>query len=96
MDIVKITKQEFLAGSGIDPAALCIWLEEEWLIPDGSSGEMLFSDIDVARAGLVRDLRDRMGVNDVGVGLVLDLVDQLHGMRRTLLELRHAIRETST
>jgi chaperone modulatory protein CbpM len=88
---MKINKQRFLAVSGIDPAALNIWLEEEWLVPDKSSGEMLFSDIDIARAHFVRDLHDRMAVNDAGVGLVLDLVDQLHGLRRTLSELRYAI-----
>ena len=93
---MKITKQEFLVLSGVDPAALYIWLEEKWLVPDESSTEMLFSEIDIARAQLVRDLRDRMGINDAGVGVVLDLVDQLHGLRRTLLELRYAMRDTST
>jgi chaperone modulatory protein CbpM len=92
---MNITKQEFLALSGVDPAGLYIWLEEKWLVPDESSTEMLFSEIDVARAQLVRDLRDRMGINDAGVGVVLDLVDQLHGLRRTLSELRYALRDAS-
>ncbi len=93
---MKVTTQEFLVLSGVDPAALYMWLEEKWLVPDGSSTEMLFSEIDIARAQLVRDLRDRMGINDAGVGVVLDLVDQLHGLRRTLSELRYALRDTST
>ena len=93
---MKITKQEFLALSGVDPAALYIWLEKKWLVPDESSTEMFFSDIDVARAHLVRDLQDKMGINDAGVGVVLDLIDQLHGLRRTLSELRYTIRDTST
>jgi chaperone modulatory protein CbpM len=84
---MKITKQEFLDVSGLDPAALYMWLEEKWLVPDGSSTEMLFSEIDIARAQFVRDLRDRMGIDDAGVGVVLDLVDQLHGLRRTLSEM---------
>jgi hypothetical protein len=29
--------------------------------------------------------------NDPGIGVVLDPVDQLHGLRRTLLQLRYAI-----
>jgi chaperone modulatory protein CbpM len=32
------------------------------------------------------------GVNDEGVGVILNLVDQLYGMRRTLMELGHAVR----
>lgn len=93
---MKVTKQEFLAVTGVGPEDLCIWLEEKWLVPDESSREMFFSDIDVARAHLVRDLQDKMGINDAGVSVVLDLVDQLHGLRRTLSELRDAIRETGT
>jgi hypothetical protein len=29
------------------------------------------------------------GVNDAGVGVILRLLDQLHGLRRTLMELRN-------
>jgi len=64
----------------------------EWLIPGGSSPELSFSEIDIARARLIRDLQVDFGVNDEGVGVILNLVDQLYGMRRTLMELRHAVR----
>jgi chaperone modulatory protein CbpM len=60
------------------------WIEDEWLIPSGSSVELSFSD-----------LRVEFGVNDEGVGLILNLVDQLYAIRRTLMELRHAVRATS-
>ena len=43
----------------------------------------------------MRDLQADFGVNDEGVGVILHLVDQLYGMRRTLMELRHAVRVTS-
>ena len=71
------------------------WIEEEWLIPSGSSVDLNFSDIDIARARLIRELQVDFGVNDEGVGVILNLVDQLYGMRRTLMELRQAIRTTS-
>ena len=41
------------------------------------------------------DLRVEFGVNDEGVGLILNLVDLLYTIRRTLMELRHAVRATS-
>ena len=88
---MKITKQEFLVLTGVDPETLYTWLDEKWLVPDKSSTEITFSEIDIARAYLVRDLHDRMGINEAGVGVVLDLVDQLHGLRKTLLELRYVI-----
>jgi len=60
-----------------------------------SSPELSFSEIDVARARLIRELQVDFGVNDEGVGVILNLVDQLYGMRRTLRELRQEVRITS-
>jgi len=92
---MKISKEEFLSFSGMGHEMLDAWIEEEWLIPSGSSPELSFSEIDIARARLIRDLQVDFGVNDEGVGVILNLVDQLYGMRRTLMELRHAVRTTS-
>jgi chaperone modulatory protein CbpM len=88
---MKISKEEFLSLSGIGHEMLNAWIKEEWLIPSGSSPELSFSEIDIARAQLIRDLQVDFGVNDEGVGVILNLVDQLYGMRRTLMELRHAV-----
>lgn len=87
---MKINKQEFLSRSGLGHETLITWIEEEWLMPDSSSAEMSFSDIDIARARLIRDLQSDFGVNDAGVGVILKLLDQLYGMRRTMMELRQA------
>jgi chaperone modulatory protein CbpM len=92
---MKISKEEFLSLSGIGHEMLNAWIEEEWLVPRGSSPELSFSEIDIARARLIRDLQVDFGVNDEGVGVILNLVDQLYGMRRTLMELRHAARTKS-
>ena len=92
---MKLSKQEFLSLFGMGHNTLNAWVEEEWLIPSGSSVEPSFSEIDIARAQLIRDLQVDFGVNDEGVGVILNLVDQLYGMRRTLMELRHAVRATS-
>lgn len=92
---MKLSKQEFVSLSGVEHGTLNAWIEEEWLIPSGSSVEMTFSDIDIARARLIRDLQVDLGVNDEGVGVILKLLDQLYGVRRALVELRHAIRTTS-
>jgi chaperone modulatory protein CbpM len=92
---MKISKEEFLSLSGVGHETLNAWIEDEWLIPSGSSVELSFSEIDIARAQLIRDLQLDFGVNDEGVGVILNLVDQLYGMRRTLMELRQAVRTTS-
>ena len=41
----------------------------------------MFRDVDIARAALIADLADEMGVNDEGIDLVLDLLDQLYSLR---------------
>ena len=92
---MKISKEEFLSLSGIGHEMLNAWIEEEWLIPSGSSVELSFAEIDIARAQLIRDLQMDFGVNDEWVGVILNLVDQLYGMRRTLMDLRQAVRTTS-
>lgn len=77
-----INRFEFIDRAHINPQILEAWLEEEWLLPDAASADMEFSDIDIARAQLILDLKERLGVNDEGVGVILHLVDQVHGLRR--------------
>jgi chaperone modulatory protein CbpM len=77
-------KYEFLARARLEADALEAWISAGWLLPDDLEGAQQFSDIDLARAHLIHDLRADIGVNDEGVGVVLDLLDQLHGLRRTL------------
>ena len=89
---MMISKQEFLVRARLERETLEAWIEEEWLIPGESAGEVTFSDADVARAQLIRDLKNDLGINDDGVGVVLNLVDQVHGLRRVLTEVLHSVR----
>ena len=82
-----MNKQEFLTSASLQVQTLEFWLEQRWLVPDQTPTEMIFSDIDVARAHLIRDLKGDFGVNDEGVDIILHLVDQLHGLRRALGQL---------
>jgi chaperone modulatory protein CbpM len=82
-----MNKQEFLTHAGVQAQALDLWLEQRWLIPDQTSAGMKFSDMDIARACLIRDLKTDFGVNDEGIDVILHLVDQLHGLRRALEQL---------
>jgi chaperone modulatory protein CbpM len=82
-----MNKQEFLTCSGLQVQTLEFWLEQRWLIPQETSAGMTFSDMDVARARLIQDLKTDFGVNDEGVDVILHLVDQLHGLRRAFAQL---------
>lgn len=80
--------EHFLARSGIAPGALERWIERDWLIAKWRSTTILLTDADAARARLIRDLVDDFGVNEEGVEIVLHLVDQLHGLRQALEQIR--------
>ena len=78
---------EFLMQSRLDAQALDAWIEAGWLRPAGNRSSREFFDIDVARARLIADLRDDFGMNDEAIPVVLDLIDQIHGLRRLVREL---------
>jgi chaperone modulatory protein CbpM len=90
-----MNKLEFLTRAGLEAQTLDIWLEQRWLIPDQTSAGMNFSDMDIARAHLIRDLKADFGVNDEGVDVILHLLDQLHGLRQALEDLQKDLPGTS-
>ena len=65
-----MNKQEFLTSAGLQVQTLEIWLDQRWLVPDQTSAEITFSETDVARAHLIRDLKSDFGVNDEGVDVI--------------------------
>jgi chaperone modulatory protein CbpM len=85
---------EFLVHARLDAHVLETWIEAGWLLPQQDGRVRDFSDVDLARAQLIVDLR-QLGVNDEGIPVILDLVDQLHGLRRMLRELLAAIQAHS-
>jgi chaperone modulatory protein CbpM len=89
-----MNKQEFLSSTGLQVQTLDFWLEQRWLIPAQTAAGTNFSDMDVARAHFIRDLKADFGVNNEGVDVILHLVDQLHGLRRVLEQLHDGLQVT--
>ncbi len=79
--------EEFLIRARVEQTSLNAWIESGWIVPPQTEPELLFSDVDLARAELIRDLREDLGVNDEGVSVILHLIDQMHGLRRTMRDL---------
>jgi chaperone modulatory protein CbpM len=78
------SEQEFCFRAGIERTTLRVWIDEGWLAPGRDDAGLILSEVDAARARLIRDLREGIGVNDEGVGVILDLVDQVYGLRAAL------------
>jgi chaperone modulatory protein CbpM len=73
--------REFLLRAQLEPQTLQGFIEAGWLVPPNDHERREFDDLDLARVRLIRELRMGFGVNDEGVGIVLHLLDQMHGMR---------------
>ena len=87
-----ISAQEFLVRARLERHSLEAWIAVGWLIPPQTDPELAFSDVDLARAQLIRDLREDLGVNDEGISVILHLLDQMHGLRRSMQEVLNAMR----
>jgi chaperone modulatory protein CbpM len=87
-------KRPSFAVIGIDHARLQAWIEAGWLRPEQEATDWRrLSEADMARAQLICDLQDDLGVNDEGVEVILDLLDQIYGMRQAMRLLMERMRE---
>lgn len=86
-------RHEFLMHAEIEGDALEAWLEAGWLASPGADD---FSDVDLARARLICDLTRSLGVNDEAVPIILHLLDQVHGLRRMIAEVRRLAADGSS
>lgn len=84
---------EFLVKIHIERRVVESWIAAGWLLPQREP-ELTFSEVDLARAQLIRELKDDFGVNDEGISLILHLLDQVHGLRRSMRELLEEMRVT--
>ena len=83
---MTIRKDEFLIHAKLENATLDFWIAEEWLLPNEEQNEAVFSNADLARARLIGELIDDLGVNTEGVGVILSLLDQIHSLRKAVAE----------
>ena len=85
------TIQQVVAEIEVSEGEVTRWIEQSWVLPVKQEGELLFDDVDRARIQLIVELRRDLEVNDEAIPVVLRLLDQVYGLRRTLEELRQGI-----
>ena len=83
---------EFCEHLEIEVTVLQVWVEQRWLVPRQAGSGWIFEEDDLARARLIQDLTGPMGVNNDGVDVAMQLLDQIHGLRGRLSALMTAIR----
>ncbi len=76
----------------VDETEVNRWIAQSWVLPIEEEGQLLFDEADRARIQLIVELRRDLEVNDEAVPVVLRLLDQIYGLRRTLEALRAGVR----
>ena len=76
---------------GLDRQELVHWVENRWVLPEPRGDTWLFREVDVARVELIREIRHEFAIDDEAVPVVLDLLDQVYGLRRQLRRLCDAL-----
>ena len=62
---------------------LRVWVREGLIRPANEEAQG-FSEADIARAELIRNLEDELGFAEEDVPVLLNLIDQIHGLRAEL------------
>ncbi|MBP7240636.1 MerR family transcriptional regulator [Amaricoccus sp.] len=78
---------------GVTVARLRSWVSAHCLSPEEREGRLAFREADVARARLLAELSDDFEMDEDAAGMVLSLIDQIHGLRHRLRGLATALAE---
>jgi chaperone modulatory protein CbpM len=76
---------------GMTVARLRAFVAAECLAPAEREGRLAFAEADLARARLLAELVEDFELDAEAAGMVISLVDQIHGLRRALRRLGEAV-----
>jgi chaperone modulatory protein CbpM len=62
---------------------LRVWVAQGWIKPADERAQS-YSEADLARAALICNLEDELGFAEEDVPVLLNLIDQIHGLRAEL------------
>jgi chaperone modulatory protein CbpM len=71
---------------------LRVWVKQGWIKPADEAAQV-FSEADAARAALICNLEDQLGFAEEDVPVLLNLIDQIHGLRAELMGVLSALED---
>lgn len=87
-----MNERDFCHELKIEVTELELWMQQDWLSPRTVDERRHFRNADLARARLILDLTNNLGINEAGVDIILGLVDQLHGLRGAMRDITLAVK----
>jgi chaperone modulatory protein CbpM len=87
------TEQDVVARvESLTVTRLRVWVRQGLIKPADETAQD-YSEADIARAALIRTLEDELGFGEEDVPVLLNLIDQIHGLRSELRGLLEALDE---
>ncbi|WP_366556069.1 chaperone modulator CbpM [Aquibaculum sediminis] len=87
-DVIDRTRS---AGLEVDEQEVVSFVRQSWVLARQSGEDWHFDDADAARVKLIVELKRDLDVNDEAIPLILNLLDQLYGVRQVLEDVRVAV-----
>jgi chaperone modulatory protein CbpM len=88
-----LTERDLLARvERLTVTRLRVWVAQGWIKPAGAAAQS-YSEADLARAVLICNLEDELGFDEDDVPVLLNLIDQIHGLRAELKGLLDALED---
>jgi chaperone modulatory protein CbpM len=88
-----LTERELLARvQRLTVSRLRVWVAQGWIKPADRVAPS-YSEADLARAALICNLEDELGFAEEDVPVLLNLIDQIHGLRAELKGLIDALED---
>lgn len=78
---------------GLTVTELRTFVSVECVIPYEREGRPAYTEADLARLQLLRELEADFGLDADAAGLVIGLIDQIHGLRREMRAIGAAVEE---
>lgn len=76
--------QTIAAVASLTRTRLVSYIEAELVIPLRTDSGPVFRQIDIARLELLCELNEQFELEEEAIGVILSLIDQLHGVRSEL------------
>jgi chaperone modulatory protein CbpM len=81
---VTLSERDLLARvQRLTVTRLRVWVAQGWIKP-ADQRALNYSEADLARAALICNLEDELGFAEEDVPVLLNLIDQIHGLRAEL------------
>ena len=88
-----LSERELLARvQRLTVTRLRVWVAQGWIKPADEEAQS-FSEADLARAALICNLEDELGFAEEDVPVLLNLIDQIHGLRAELMGVLDALED---